>query len=249
MYDGLNIGLSVLLEFVTASYNSARRAIRVFVDISNCPEFFTVGLVAAATRLGFVIEWTFFYAEAKYDEAGGEARFTRGDWNVVPVPQMQAPVDPERPTCLILGLGFEGEKARQLTVRYEPVSLFLLLPSPGFTPDYTKRAELENAELLRMVRERESDQPDRLLIAPAGDASLAASAILAELPQDDQANYLFIPTGPKPHALAMAAVALNHPSATLLYRNPEKFEIRDSLNTGLSWILTIVDRSLPQISQ
>ena len=247
MYAAPAEGLEILLEFLVDLYEVTRRPLRVFFDISNCPEFFSIGLFAAATRLGLVITWTFFYAEARYDAADGDTKFTRGDWNVVPVPYLQTPIDPERPTCLVLGLGFEGEKARQLAVRYEPDCLYLLLPSPGFTDEYTKRAEVENAELLTMVRERDPDQPDRLLEAAAGDAAAVVASISSAVPNDSSANYLFIPTGPKPHALAMAAVVLGHPSATLLYRNPEKFEIRDSLNTGLSWITAVVDRSLPRI--
>lgn len=247
MYAGLDEGLATLLEFLVDCHEATRRPLKVFLDISNCPEFFSVGLFAAATRLGLVIVWTFFYAEAKYDARDGDTKFTRGDWNVIPVPGLQTPIDPERPTCLLLGLGFEGEKARQLAVRYEPDCLYLLLPSPGFTVEYTSRAEAENVQLLTMVRERDPGQPDRLLVAAAGDAAAAAAAITSAVPDDDLANYLFISTGPKPHALAMAAVALDHPSATLLYRNPEKFEIRDSLNTGLSWAMTVVDRSLPRI--
>jgi len=255
--------ISKLADLLSVESARLGRPLHVLMDISNCPEIITMALLAWSVTDGTVAQWTTFYAEAVYGaDASGRMEFTRGEWNVLPVPGLHGINNPASHTALVLGLGFEGLKARQIITQLQPDCVCLLLPDPGFIPDYTKKAAEENKHVLAMIRgsieaaevfakSELGDSRlgrrfvcDRIISAPAGDLVTTLN-VLAEATAHfpPNANVLMVPTGPKPHAIAMALLAASVERWTALYRNPERYVIRPSAANGQSWITTIRDRA------
>jgi hypothetical protein len=240
MVENLDDSLSQLLAWLHTRKEALGHPLRVLMDISNCPDYFTMGLLAMSTALGMVRRWRFFYSEANYPTGAGKVTFTHGNWRVRPVPGLQKPVDPALPRTVVVGLGFEGSKARWLATRYEPSRLFAVLPRPGFTDEYTRRAAKENTSLLKDIR---SVGRAQVLPAAAGDSVGVVEALVKARVADGRHNVILVPTGPKPHALGMALYSMLHPLCTVLYRNPERFEIKDSQPNGKCWCVDVHDRS------
>src|SRR5208283_646441 len=74
------------------------RGLRVFVDLSTCPRYYSLGLVAGLIKLGMAPTVTIFYAEAKYPEEQ-ETRpldrpFSVGQWRAVAIPFLLGTPDP-----------------------------------------------------------------------------------------------------------------------------------------------------------
>jgi hypothetical protein len=244
MWSSLDDTYARLQHAVLEVYVRLGRPLHLAFDLSNCPEYFPIRLLAIASKLAVVAKWYFFYAEAVYPEDRGNIAFTWGEWNVTPVPGLQRPLEPPGSATLVLGLGFEGQKARQIVAKYQPNRLILILPDPGFTKEYTLHAVRENAELLKRTREAiAAGSADKIVQVAAGDALGVATT--GDVWRDESAsNVLIVPTGPKAHAIGLALAAIPEPTATLLYRNPERYEVRDSINTGSSWALTLSDNTI-----
>ena len=76
------------------------RPLRILVDLSTIPRYFSVGLLARSMRIGLAEHVSFFYAEGTYpDESNDEEKhdlFTAGGWDAVAIPGLEGDWDPEK---------------------------------------------------------------------------------------------------------------------------------------------------------
>ena len=92
---------------------TARRPLRVLLDLSTCPRYYAMALIAAGFRSHLVGEMVVFYADGRYPpraEENPHELFTFGRWETVPVPLLEGRSDPGLPRHYVVSLGFEGSK-------------------------------------------------------------------------------------------------------------------------------------------
>jgi len=198
---------------------------RVFIDVSTCPRYFSLALLAEALRSGLVSEVALGYSEGHYPTAAPsyndleEVSFSDGAFQGVPVPGFYGEFEPRKGKLFLVSVGFDGWKTLNLLIRKEPERVVLLLASPGVLPDYERRTLAANASLI----ERFDVQDPDIVRAPAGDA-VAAWKQLTNTAQEkfDNENVYYLCSGNKPHSVALALRAMVMESPALLYNRPAR---------------------------
>lgn len=112
---------------------------------------------------------------------------------------------PDKGTALLIGLGYEQQRALGLVEYVEPAETFLLFANPALDHRFVKEVERNNAEVLGAVKE------SNILTYPLGDLGTTAS-ILTSLCLSLSENYRVIlaPLGPKPFTLLCLLLATRY---------------------------------------
>jgi hypothetical protein len=231
-----------LHDYIVGIHGATRRSLRLFIDLSTCPRFLSLGLASSTLASGIAQEVTFFYAEGNYpEEASEESRyelFTEGGWDAVPIPSLEGEWAPTKRRAYVVSVGFEGSKTLRLISREEPDDVYILFPDPGVRPEYVERAWDRNVALIRQLRDSESD----VIRANAGDA-IAAWKTLDHACKDkpEEQNVYYVCCGTKPHSLALAlrAMVLRYPAVLYIVPDRHKVVIVDPL--GIFWRFDIKD--------
>ncbi len=215
---------------------------KIFIDVSTCPRYLSLGLLREALFSGIVSEVCLGYSEGKYPEATPsyndleEISFSDGAFQALPVPGYFGEFEPSKGRLFIVSLGFDGWKTLNLLIRKEPERVLALLASPGGAPDYEERALSANAALF----ERFGLSSDNVLRATSGDAIEAWRKISeASLEDVEKENIYYLCSGNKPHSIAFALRALSLESPTLLYNSPLKHLPLDIDFNGNFWMYSV----------
>jgi hypothetical protein len=229
-----------LWNAITDAADVARSPLRVLLDLSTCPRYFAMALIAAGFRSHLVGELIVFYAEGKYppptDEDPHEP-FTHGRWETVPVPLLEGQADPGLPRHYVVSVGFEGSKTVRAVSSEGADNVTVLFPRPGVAREYEKRTMDEN----RILLDDFGIDEDEVIAAPAGD-SVATWRALDErrhLWTCDDAFYL--PAGTKPHAIGMALDAMLGGDVSVMYAKPATHKETAIEPLGHYWRFTIRD--------
>jgi hypothetical protein len=141
-----------LLDFVIDAYNSVGRPLKLFIDLSTCPRFLSIGLTSNALLKGIASHVSVFYAEGHYpEESTEEAKhdlFTTGGWAAVAIPGLEGEWSPTKRRAYFVSVGFEGSKTLRLISLEEPDDVYVLFPDPGVKKEYIERAWQRNSTLL-----------------------------------------------------------------------------------------------------
>lgn len=234
-----------LLNLVLQTRQRLRRPLRLFLDLSACPRYYALALLANTLGTGVVSSCSLFYAEGTYDEAEGvEERheiFTSGRWSSVPVPGLVGAWSPGKSRFYLASVGFEAAKTLRAVSRGDPDRVAVLLPDPGVRPDYAERTRVLNAELFEQFQVPN----ERVIRAPAGDAIRAwrEISLAPDIERPDHENSFYVCSGTKPHsvALALRAMAVKHP--TVLYNLPDAHRVTGVQPSGVFWSYRIEDLS------
>jgi hypothetical protein len=221
------------------------RPLRLFVDLSTCPRYLALGLIAGALRTGIASSITVLYAEGEYTPsvalpALSDYSFSVGQWQTVVVPFLEGQINPRRPRMFIVSLGFEAAKTSRVLATQDPHRVCMLYPIPGVIPTYTDEVLKRNEPLLERFQVCEKD----ILYSHASDAIAAWKALDTSRLEDFSAEDIYyLCCGPKPHALAFAlrAICLGRPA--VLYNIPERHSFVNVVPTGTYWRFDINDNS------
>jgi hypothetical protein len=220
-------------------------ALKLLVDLSACPRYYTIGTMAACIRLGIASTITFFYAEGIYAPQEFalpylDYPFSAGQWHSVPVPFLEGDYIPYKRRFVLVSVGFQGVKTHRVLVREDPDRVSILFPKPGVEPLYEEEAGRRNAPM--MVEFRVG--PEQVINAPANDAIAVwkeLARVAPERPQSENAIYLCCGTKPHSLGLALRALCLGYP--TVMYNVPEKYGFVDVRPRGTYWTYTLRDLS------
>jgi len=227
-----------------AAVGEASRTVpaRIFIDVSTCPRYLSLGLMREALYSGIVSEVCLGYSEGKYPEAAPsyngleEISFSDGAFQALPVPGYYGEFEPSKGRLFIVSLGFDGWKTLNLLIRKEPERVLAMLASPGGALDYEVRALSANSALF----ERFGLSAENVLRATSGDAVEAWRRISeASLENVEQENIYYLCSGNKPHSIAFALRALSLESPTLLYNSPMKYLPLDIDFNGNYWMYSV----------
>lgn len=224
------------------SENSMPGGARVFIDLSTCPRFLTLGLLKEALLSGLVRSIDFAYSEgiyppppASYDGIE-EISFRDGPIRAVPIPGFLGDFEPGVDKLIVASIGFDGWKTLNLLTREEPDAVAVLIASPAASPDYELRATRSNAALIQRFLVNEEE----MLRARAGDAIAAASVLRrAREVMTGRRNTYYLCAGNKPHSLGLALDAMTSDSVTLLYVKPTRHTPVKVEPSGVFWRYTV----------
>lgn len=231
-----------LYEYVVQAHAAAKRPLRLFIDLSTCPRYLSLGLACCTLASGMASHVSVFYAEGNYpEEATEESRyelFTEGGWDAIPVPSLEGEWTPNKRRAYVVSVGFEGSKTLRLISREEPDDVYILFPDPGVRPEYVVRAWKRNTTLLRQLRSVQDD----VVRANAGDAIEAWKKLdQAHREHSEEQNVYYVCCGTKPHSLALAlrATVLKYPA--VLYIVPDRHKVVDVEPLGVFWQFDLQD--------
>lgn len=179
--------------------------VRVLIDYSSMPKSIYVGILALARFLGN-IELVFGYDVGARPQ--GPWASTRVD-KIRCVPGFEGAPTSSGPGLALFSLGFDGNRASGLEELLQPYASLALIAAPGVEARDADRAVEANEQLLReapLVR-----APIRSVWTTVG---LVRDAVRLRRPTQ---SVVFVPLGPKPHALALAVVAAENRRISYLH--------------------------------
>ena len=215
----------------------AGRPINILVDLNSIPRYWTLGLLAFASRSRVTRAFSVIYAGAgSYAVAtdlGDEYSFTSGEWAPVTVPGLGRPTGAAATSHLVVSGGFEGRKTRRLVHDLEPDRLSILLANSseyhlqtarranaGMAADYgIDKGDVVATELMdfRNLLVGISD----LVGSPHGDGT-----------PEEAEQLSFLLAGPKLASFAMGVSALDMRVAQVYYVAPERRNVASSASPG-----------------
>lgn len=207
------------------------RPLYIGFDITSCPRYFFLHLLGFCLKYNVTKKLSFFYSEGEYKIDTKDYVHTKGDWKLTEISELEGSYNPADKKLFVVSAGFEGSRYRSLVAKYEPDDIGILLPDPGFDPNYTQKAKDECQPMI----EEFNIPADAIVKAPAGDAIAAWNALKDPSlnKKDYHINYLTF--GPKPHALAMGVHGFLNEKISVTYRIPEGYTKLEVAPTGIFW--------------
>jgi len=220
-------------------------ALKVLIDLSTCPRYYSLGLIAALFGHATASLVTVFYAEAEYAEDSKpqplKYPFSIGQWKAVGIPNLLGSPDPLKKKFYVVSVGFEGAKTARVLAREDPDRVSILFPDPGTRPDYPAKTLEFNREIIDHYKIPQN----QIVRAPAGDAIAAWKSLgLARLERSSSESAYYVCSGTKPHALALALRAICLDNPTVLYNLPEGHSFIDVHPSGIFWKYDVRDLSV-----
>lgn len=228
-----------LWDSVTEFVRSQQKPLRVFVDLSACARYLSLGLVAGMLRHGWARQVSVFYAEGDYPAQS--KFFTTGKWTTVAVPFLSGRYFPALKRTYIVAAGWEGAKTLRVLANDDPDRVSMILPDPGVRPEYTQRAYDKNAEVMQVYCVHD----EYVRKVHAGDAIGAWKATDELVEKETECNVFCLCSGTKPHSLGMALSAMALGTPAVLYNRPGGHAVVDTTPLGVYWRYDILDLSLP----
>lgn len=216
--------------------------LKVLIDLSACPRYFSLGVVALCLTQRFTSNIRVLYAEGRYPASDHqlEYAFTGGRWKIAAIPYLEGICDPGKDRFYLVSVGFEGRRTLRAVSQADPDRVSALFPDPGGTPEYVKRTERNNAQLLRQFRV----PPEQVIRVHSADAMEAWKTLdNAAIDIRSTENPYYLCSGTKPHALALALRALALESPAVLYNIPEEHKVHATTPSGTFWRFDIRDVS------
>jgi hypothetical protein len=220
------------------------RPIRVFIELTTCPRYLSLGIAAMLLRRGWAYQVAFGYTAGLYgvgpDTDPFDDVFTVGRWEAIAVPGLEGWHDPGKKRSYVVGVGFEGAKTYRLLASADPDRVAVVFPDPGVQSDYVDRANTENEELLTQYVIGDSD------LVRAGAADVVATLATLEgagLERAAEENVFYLMCGSKPQSLALALRAFYLESPAVLYPLPQRHRESRVSSLAMHWVYTVSDRS------
>jgi hypothetical protein len=181
------------------------RPVRVFIDVSSQSRSRMARILEGVVDIGrrVPLEVFFAYALAEFDQPDGKPAPIR---DIGPVSPRFAgwTLDPELPTSLIVGLGYEQDRAMGAVEFLEPAGVWALLPRSSISA-YSSALQRANRAFLRDVKSRQ-----QLLYSVEDPNATFALLNSLVLHLAGRTNVILLPSGPKILALLSLLTSLLH---------------------------------------
>ena len=101
---------------------SIGRPLKVLIDLSACPRFYSLGLLALCLRQQYAGTVTVLYAEGEYPavDTYDDYAFTGGRWQTIAIPHLEGMSDPGSKRFYLVSVGFEGPKTLRAVSQADP---------------------------------------------------------------------------------------------------------------------------------
>ena len=161
--------------------------------------------------------------------------FTKGTVKIGEIPGYSGWKDLKKRDILIILLGFEGNRAIEITNAIEPEITIPVNGFPAYRPEFKDISIISNEELLR-----EPSTFKNLTYAPANDP-FETNRVLESIHTKHSKDYniTLAPIGTKPMSLGSCLFALQHPECRIVYPYPTEYNLKVSKGFGNTWIYMI----------
>ncbi|MCZ4093647.1 hypothetical protein [Sinorhizobium psoraleae] len=183
---------------------------RIVIDISSMSRGVMAGVLSAIMAAPHKkLEVSFTYSVAEYEKPPSEYPPLFGIWGCTSI-FGGAPLDPDKPTALVIGVGYEADRAISAFSQIDPDQTWVLLPA---SPDrrYNEAVSKANRQLLSLsgnIRPIQFDVTDPVFLFEK------LRALIVGIRLDHRV--VLIPSGPKITALVSLMVAMNlHPDISV----------------------------------
>src|SRR5258708_1346743 len=102
-----------LWQAITRKARESERPLRLALDLSTFPRFYSLAVIAGCLRLGYVSTISVLYCEGEYEPHLGstdidapEYPFSVGEWTTVPIPFLEGRRAPGRQKYVVGSIGF-----------------------------------------------------------------------------------------------------------------------------------------------
>ena len=112
----------------------------------------------------------------------------------------------DRPTALVIGLGYDRDRALGLMQYVEPAACFALIADPPLEPAYLDYVHANNGSFLKLI------SPDRQIRHPLGDLQRTSHVLLSLVwGLSEDYRVILAPLGVKPLSLMCLLLAVRYP--------------------------------------
>lgn len=181
------------------------RRVRMFVDYSSMTRTWYAAIIDCLRRITSkdVIECYFGYSPSAFENPS------------VPAPnQCAGPLEgfagfdiSDRPSALVVGLGYERDRAIGLMQYVDPAACFAIIADPPIDPRYTDVVLRNNAQFLDLIGE------DHQIRHPLADLQRTGHLLLSLVwGLQDAHRVILAPLGVKPVSLMCLLLALRYPA-------------------------------------
>lgn len=229
--DSLEIMAKEICQALLKLYLNLKRPLFIGYDITCSPRYIFLYLMAFCFKYNICKKISFFYSEGIYDTSPEKYIHTKGNWNILEIPGLEAREFEINKKLFVISAGWEGSRYRSLISRYEPDKIGILLPDPGFSEKYTFQSARECEPLINDY----NIQSDSIVKAPAGDAIYAWDVLRTPALNDKRYHIAYLTFGPKPHALAMGLRGFVNDNISVLYRIPDGYYKIEVKPNGTLW--------------
>lgn len=247
--EGRSEDLDSIFEQIQAKILEVRklldRPIRMLVDLSAVPRYFTLGAIALGLNESVADQVHALYSEAIYGEVFSSVAVPvpehTASWEAVAVPRLEGDWYPTHIRHLLISVGFEPSKAARLADRWDADQFTVLFPAPGVRPEYEKRATEANSGWMRQF----GIGPDRIISASPTDAiSVWSASSKSGLIDSRTENVYALLCGSKPQSLGVALYSLARERPAVMYVRPTVHREADIRSNGVSWLYKMRDRTV-----
>lgn len=201
------------------------RPLSILFDLTTVPRYYPLSIMTMGFSQSIVRKIDFFYTEGIYPEHNpvkhwdDEVLFTTGKWTTIPIPFLRGLSIPTAPKRYFVSIGFEGSKTLLVLNKTEPDIVNIVVPDPGFSPDYEKRSISANSQLIETFGiDLESDA----IRHHAADAISVWRSLEQKNQSSPLINDLYLCSGSKPHSLGMALASFCLQRPATIYCLPER---------------------------
>lgn len=224
------------------------RPLKVLVDLTTCPRFYSLALIARAfneriaTKISVLYSEAASYPPAPSDPSTAVDIFTTGRWETTAVPGLEGDWYPTKPDLYVVALGLEADKTALAVAQGEPSRVKAIVPRPGRIAGLDEEVVAANASWMALQSVTKADRVDA--------SPLDAVAAWQQLSENnvcdaDQYNAYMLLSGSKPLAVACGVHALARESPAVLYVKPARHVESDLQPSGISWRYDFEDLSAP----
>jgi hypothetical protein len=213
------------------------RPLNLAFDITCCPRYVFLFLVAFCLRNNLTKELTIFYSEPNYQTKPNNYVHTKGKWRLIEIPGLEPRNIILNRSLIVVSAGWEGKYYRRMVANSEPDYLGILLPNPGFSDQYTEKTWSE----CKPLAEEYNLTSDAIIKVHAGDAIAAWKSLEAPLLNRPDCQIYYLTFGTKPHALAMGIRGILHDEISVLNRIPNGYYKINALGNGNIWRYDLVN--------
>jgi hypothetical protein len=169
-------------------------------------------------------------------EEPDEAYFTRGSFT--PPKDMlsfSGVRDSSKDDALVILLGFEGQRAKEVTNEINPEVTIPINGFPSYRPEFKDKSLLLNDEILKEIQISKN-----LRYAPSNNPfETKNELVLINQERKRRYNISIAPLGSKPMALGCCLFVLENPECRVVYPYPMEYNSKSSTGYEKTWLYII----------
>lgn len=197
-------GPTLRATILNAIESSQKDSVRILIDYSSMTRSWYAAIISTIRSISTKksIECYFGYSPSVFESP----KSTAPNQSVSPIPGFGGLDAIDRPTALVVGMGYEKDRALGLLEYVDPAACFAFIADPPLDNRYLETVIKNNASFLKLIKTE--NQYRHPLIDLQQTCNLLLSLVWG---LRDQYRVILAPLGVKPVSLICLLVAVNHP--------------------------------------